>query len=396
MLLSFVGANLSITARAITVTADSKTKTYGGADPALTYQVTTGVLVAGDSFSGSLSRVAGEDVGSYAIQQGTLALSGNYALTFVGANLSITKATPVITWSTPAAITYPAALSGAQLNASANVPGTFVYTPPTGTVLNAGPGQTLHVDFTPSDTTNYTTAVKNVLITVLKASQAITFAAPGPKTFGDPPVPVGATGGSSGQPVTFQTMTPAICSASPNGVNAATVTINAVGQCTVRASQAGTSNYEPAADVDRSFSVATWTAQGFHQPVGIPNSVFAPATTELLAGPPASAAWNSAKGGSTIPLKFNVFAAGVERTNTSDIVGFSLQQLPACNGTSYEDPLDIETAGATVLRYDGVAGSGGQFIQNWKTPAVKAEQCYRVAVTLKDQSVLYTFVKLKK
>jgi hypothetical protein len=73
-----------------------------------------------------------------------------------------------------------------------------------------------------------------------------------------------------------------------------------------------------------------------------------------------------------------------------------MQQLPACNGTSYEDPLDIETAGATVLRYDGVAGSGGQFIQNWKTPAVKAEQCYRVAVTLKDQSVLYTFVKLKK
>src|SRR6187397_2357575 len=117
--LSFVGANLSITARAITVTADAKTKTYGGADPALTYQVTTGALVAGDSFSGSLTRLAGEDVGSYAIQQGSLALSGNYTLSFVGANLSITKATPVITWSTPAAITYPAALGNTQLNASA-------------------------------------------------------------------------------------------------------------------------------------------------------------------------------------------------------------------------------------------------------------------------------------
>ncbi|HZJ32409.1 MAG TPA: MBG domain-containing protein, partial [Vicinamibacterales bacterium] len=95
--LSFVGANLSITARAITVTADGKTKTYGGTDPALTYQVTTGALVAGDSFSGSLTRVAGEHVGSYAIQEGCLALSGNYALTFVGANLSITAQAITVT-----------------------------------------------------------------------------------------------------------------------------------------------------------------------------------------------------------------------------------------------------------------------------------------------------------
>jgi hypothetical protein len=92
-----VGANLSITARAITVTADSKTKTYGGADPALTYQVTTGSLVAGDSFSGSLTRLAGEDVGSYAIQQGSLALGGNYTLSFVGANLSITARAITVT-----------------------------------------------------------------------------------------------------------------------------------------------------------------------------------------------------------------------------------------------------------------------------------------------------------
>ncbi|MBI4485807.1 MAG: Ig-like domain repeat protein, partial [Acidobacteria bacterium] len=75
---------------AITVTADAQSKTYGDADPALTYQVTSGSLVAGDSFSGALARTAGNDVGSYAITQGTLALSGNYQLTFVGANLTIT------------------------------------------------------------------------------------------------------------------------------------------------------------------------------------------------------------------------------------------------------------------------------------------------------------------
>ena len=40
-----------------------------------------------------------------------------------------TKATPTITWATPAAITYGTALSATQLDATASVPGTFAYTP---------------------------------------------------------------------------------------------------------------------------------------------------------------------------------------------------------------------------------------------------------------------------
>ncbi len=90
--LTYVGANLTISAAPLTVTADAKTKVYGASDPALTYQVTSGVLVGGDSLSGSQTRVTGTNVGSYAIQQGTLAASANYALTYVGANLSITAA----------------------------------------------------------------------------------------------------------------------------------------------------------------------------------------------------------------------------------------------------------------------------------------------------------------
>src|SRR5204863_170911 len=89
--LTFVGAELSITKRAVTVTAEAKTKVYGDADPPLTYQITTGSLAAGDAFTGALTRAAGDAVGNYAIQQGTLALSGNYDLAFVGAELSITK-----------------------------------------------------------------------------------------------------------------------------------------------------------------------------------------------------------------------------------------------------------------------------------------------------------------
>ena len=90
--LTYVPANYFIWERQITVTADAKTKVYGTADPALTYQITDGALVEGDSFTGNLSRFPGEDVGTYTIFRGTLAISpmsSNYALTFNSATLTI-------------------------------------------------------------------------------------------------------------------------------------------------------------------------------------------------------------------------------------------------------------------------------------------------------------------
>ncbi|KGO82073.1 hypothetical protein Q762_05085, partial [Flavobacterium cauense R2A-7] len=87
--LSFVGADLTIGQRAIEVTADAKSKTYGDADPTFTYQITQGSLAFSDAFSGSLSRVSGEDVGPYGITQGSLTLGANYDLSFVGADLTI-------------------------------------------------------------------------------------------------------------------------------------------------------------------------------------------------------------------------------------------------------------------------------------------------------------------
>jgi MBG domain (YGX type)/Bacterial Ig-like domain (group 3)/Quinohemoprotein amine dehydrogenase, alpha subunit domain III len=80
----------AVNQRNITVTADAQTKVYGDSDPALTCQITSGSLVSGDNFTGALTRAAGELAGTYDIQQGTLALSSNYNLTFVGAILTIT------------------------------------------------------------------------------------------------------------------------------------------------------------------------------------------------------------------------------------------------------------------------------------------------------------------
>src|SRR5690606_20706454 len=62
---------------------------FGTADPELSYSVAP-ALVAGDRFTGALSREPGEAVGSYGITQGSLSLSDNYAVAFNGAKLEIT------------------------------------------------------------------------------------------------------------------------------------------------------------------------------------------------------------------------------------------------------------------------------------------------------------------
>ncbi len=74
----------------------------------------------------------------------------------------------MITWASPASITYGTALSATQLNATASVPGTLVYTPAAGNIPAAG-NDTLSVTFTPTDTVNYTTGTKTVTLTVTQA-----------------------------------------------------------------------------------------------------------------------------------------------------------------------------------------------------------------------------------
>ena len=93
------------------------------------------------------------------------------------------KAYPVISWPTPAAITYPATVSGSQLNATANVAGTFAYLPATGTLLDAGT-HTMYVTFTPSNTADYESESATTTIEVLKGTATITWPELNPITYG--------------------------------------------------------------------------------------------------------------------------------------------------------------------------------------------------------------------
>lgn len=89
-----------------------------------------------------------------------------------------TKTTPTITWATPASVVVGTALSSTQLNATANVAGTFVYTPAAGTVESTAGTVTLSTTFTPTDTTTYNTATKSVTLTVTAKAPTITWATP--------------------------------------------------------------------------------------------------------------------------------------------------------------------------------------------------------------------------
>jgi hypothetical protein len=81
---------------------------------------------------------------------------------------------PVITWPAPGDMTYGTLLGAAQLDAMADVPGSFIYNPPAGTRLQPGQSQTLTATFLPNDTATYSSAVATVQINVNPAPLTVT------------------------------------------------------------------------------------------------------------------------------------------------------------------------------------------------------------------------------
>jgi hypothetical protein len=94
-------------------------------------------------------------------------------ITSLAAKLTVVELEPQVTWSAPATIIYGTALSSSQLDAEANVPGTFAYVPGPGTVLDAG-NHTLSLTFTPADTTKYSVVTSTVALAVKTAALTVT------------------------------------------------------------------------------------------------------------------------------------------------------------------------------------------------------------------------------
>ena len=84
-----VDYTLKVTRKAVTVTADNKSKVFGEKDPELTATVTG--TIGKDTVDYTLTREAGEAVGKYEITVKGDKLQGNYTVTYVAGTLTITR-----------------------------------------------------------------------------------------------------------------------------------------------------------------------------------------------------------------------------------------------------------------------------------------------------------------
>jgi len=161
----------------LTVTASSPSVTYGASAPTITPSYSG--FVSGDT-AASLSKAPACDtvytviskVGSNPATACSGATASNYIIKYIAGSVTISKATPTIVWSKPAAITYGTALGAVQLNASSKTPGAFTYLPTAGTVLTPGT-HTLSANFKPTDNTDYTGGAATVQLSVNRAAPAI-------------------------------------------------------------------------------------------------------------------------------------------------------------------------------------------------------------------------------
>jgi len=174
--------------------------------------------------------------------------------------------------------------------------------------------------------------------------------------FGDVPTPLGcdATDDVSG-------MDTCVVTGGGTGVGAHTYTATATDKA--GNTQAATLSY----------TVLAWGMKGFYQPVDM------------------SGVWNTVKGGSTVPLKFEIFAGSTEKTDTSAVKSFTQRTVTCPNTSATVDEIELTTTGGTSLRYDA---TGGQFVQNWATPK-KPGTCYVTTMTAQDGSTISANFLLK-
>ena len=137
-------------------------------------------------------------------------------------------------------------LGATQLNATANIPGTFVYTPVAGTVLGGG-SQTLSATFNPTDYTDYSTATASVMLNVTLPTPTLSVASSSnPSTYGGSVTFTATISSGPTGTVTFYDGTAVLGTGNIlTGGTTATFTTSALtaGTHAITASWAGNSNY---------------------------------------------------------------------------------------------------------------------------------------------------------
>jgi Bacterial Ig-like domain (group 3) len=273
-----------------------------------------------------------------------------------------------ISWSVPADITYGTALGPAQLNASASsggqaVAGTFSYSPAAGTVLNAGTGQTLRADFTPSDPDQYASGTATVSLNVLPRAPTLTWSVP-------TSIQVGALASS-------------VLSATATGLAGASVAgtytyTPAAGQVLdAKAAQTLSVSFKPSdanyTSATKSVTVAVlYPWSGFFDPVDNSGTL------------------NTAKAGVGIPVRFSL---GGNQPAPVLASGYPQVQSVTCPSWPTDAIEQTASASGSSLKYDSATG---QYVYTWKTNKGWANSCRRLTFVLKDgtrQEATFRFTK---
>jgi len=313
----------------ITITNIPSVAVYGGSfTPAVSYtgdgiasvsSSTTGICTV----SGGVVSYVG--VGTCSLTASALAGTNYTSITGSTQSFSIAKAPQVISFSPPASVVYgvsPITLNATSASsginpityslASSTTAGAATLSGVNNSTLTINGVGTVTVKASQAGSVNYT-AASNVwqTIVVTPAAQSITFPAlASPVTYGASPVVLGATGGSSGNAVTY-TLSPASGVASVSGTGAdATLTFTGAGTVSISANQEGSTNYSAAAPVTQTVIVNPMAESlTFTSPSSI---TYTPTATLTLTV--------SSSGGSPVPVTFNLVSGSSSASLSSGVL----------------------------------------------------------------------------
>ena len=170
-------------------------------------------------------------------------------------SFAVVRAAQTITFTSPGNQTLGTAPLTLVASSSAGLPVALTSTTSgvctvSGTTLTLVAAGTCNLDANQAGNTTYAPATTvTQSFSVGKAAQTINFASPGNQTLGTPPTALVATA-SSGLAASFASTTTGTCT-----VSGSTLTLVAIGTCTVDANQAGNATYSAAPTVSRSFQV---------------------------------------------------------------------------------------------------------------------------------------------
>jgi hypothetical protein len=253
----------SITQASQTITfAQPNTQATGSSVTTLTATSTSGLSVTFTSATTGVCTITsggvltGVTAGSCTINADQAGNANYAAASQVQRTFNIAAPT-VITFANPGSQTFnttptltASADSGLAIAWSSSTTGVCTINATTGVLTTVIVGScTINADQA-GDATHAQATTVSQTFSITKAAQTITFANPGAQTFGTSPT-LTATGGASGNNVTFTSSTTGICTVTSGGV----LTTVAVGTCTINADQASSGNYNAATTVSRSFAI---------------------------------------------------------------------------------------------------------------------------------------------